>query len=307
MDAKYINCILNVKGDNAYYFDENGKFSSINVKDLNKQSYKNYVYYDGNYYSDKIVIDGFYENEYLVFVLSQLELGDPFEKFIEIYKKQETKRNFLTHYVLKEEKNLSYFFNKNGIFTSFPTKNIKLKPSVFKNVYSDGNWSGYIPKLWNINTNHLKSVVSKLNVGDSFDYFCNLLYYSNPKPQGIDRFITKIGKPDIYRSTENTNKNTFDFIGIEVFFLSTIDKKTAKIYIVNHLSEIFNKVKQVLISSKKYEKFGVPINFLKCSYKIDYTTSSIHFLFFLKELPEHNKADEDKKSDNKSDNSVQDR
>ena len=309
MDKRYINCILHVKGDNAYYFDENGKFSSISVKNLNNQSYKNYVCIDGNYYSDKIVIDGFYHSKYLVFVLSQLELGDSFEKFIEIYKKQETKRIFLTNYVLREEKSVSYFFKKDGIFTSIPTKNIKLKPSDFKNVSSNGYWSGYIPKLWNTNTNHLKSVVSQLNVGDSFDYFCNLIPYSKPNPQRIDRFITKISKPDIYRSADNTNNNTFDFIGIEVFFLSTIDKKTAKNYTEKHIFEIFNKVKQILISSKNFEKYGVPINFLKCSYKIDYNTSSIHFLFSLKELAEHNKDDKDKDKDsnNKNDTSDQGR
>lgn len=311
MDKRYINCILLIKHNSAYYFDKDGKFSSINVSELNKQSYKNYncfrIVDNDFYYTYEIEIDGISENQYRDFVLSQLELGDSFEIFIELFRNPETKKSFLTNYVLREEKSVSYFFNKNGIFSSIPTKNIKLKPSDFKNVSSNGYWSGYIPKLWNTNTNHLKSVVSNLNIGDSFDYFSNLIPYSKPNPQGIDRFITKISKPDIYRSADNTNKNTFDFIGIEVFFLSTIDKKTAKSYIKEHLSEIFNKIIQVLKSSKKFENYGVPINFLKCSYKIDYTTSSIHFLFSLKELAEHNKDDEDKDSNNKRNNSDQGR
>lgn len=300
MDKRYINCILHVKGDNAYYFDENGRFSSINVKNLNKKSYKNYVCIDSNYYSNKIVIDGFYHNEYLVFVLSQLELGDSFEKFIEIYKNQETKRKYLVNCILKEKDNISYFFNEHGIVSSLPSKDTV--SSFFRKIGSLGSIGSnyiYMPKIWNTNTSHLKYVISQLKEGDSFDDMCKLIPYSGPNlPRGIDRFITRINKPDIYRETDNTKKNTFDFISIEVFFLSTMEKKSAKNYIEKHINEIFNKVKQKLCSEKKFIKYGVPINFLNCSYKIDYTTSSIHFMFSLKELPEHNKDDSNIKPEN---------
>lgn len=312
MDKKYINCILRIKGDNAYYFDENGIFASINKKKLDKKSFKNYNFIDDIYCTDRIEIDGISDRQYITFVLSQLELGDSFEKFIEIFQNQETKKNFLANYVLKEKNYTSYFFNKHGIFSSLPSE--KTKPPVFRNVTSNGTCLGFTPNIWDSTSSRrrINLILGQLNVGDSFEKLSELVFNPNntgfkPKPQGIDRFITKISKPDIYRSADNTNKNTFDFIGIEVFFLSTIDKKTAKSYIKEHLSEIFNKIIQVLKSSKKFENYGVPINFLKCSYKIDYTTSSIHFLFSLKELAEHNKDDEDKDSNNKSDNSDQGR
>lgn len=317
MDTKYINYILLIKGYNAYYFDENEKFSIIKCSKLDTKTFKNYsssFNHDTHisYYTPyKVEIDGISEKEYIEFVLFQLDIGDSFEKFVEIFQNPKTKKSFLAYYVLKEKNDISYFFNEHGIFSSLPSK--KTKPSIFRNVTPKRNWSGHTPKLWNnTTTRRIKYIIGLLNVGDSFDKFSDLISDPNitnsiPKPQGIDRFITKISKPDIYRSADNTNKNTFDFIGIEVFFLSTIDKKTAKSYIEEHLSEIFYKVKQILLSSKKYEKYGVPINFLKCSYKIDYTTSSIHFLFSLKELSEHNKNDGDKSSNNISENNGQDR
>lgn len=313
MDAKYINYILLIKGNNAYYFDKNGQFSTIERRKLNRKTFSNY---SGYYHTHlRIEIDGITENEYIEFVLSHLKEGDSFEEFSNILHNQETKKLYLTNYVLKGKDNMSYFFDENGIFSSLPYKETTY-PN-YKNVNPEGNHTGvctgHVPKLWDSSIQRIKYIINLLDIGDSFERFSALIddpniTVSKTRPLEIDQFITRISNPDIRCSFDNPNKNTFDFIDIEVFFLTTIDKKIAKNFIKKHLSRIFNKVLQVLRSSKKYEKYDVPINFLKCSYKVDFASSSIHFLFSLKELPEQNKDGSDQNTTNIKDrNSGQDR
>lgn len=313
MDAKYINYLLLIKGNFAYFFDKNSKLSTIERTKLNKKTFPNYR---GFYYTYlKLEIDGITESEYIEFVLSHLKEGDSFEKFSNILHNQETKKLYLTNYVLKGKDNMSYFFDENGIFSSLPYKETTC-PN-YKNVNPEGNHTGvctgHVPKLWDSSIKRIKYIINLLNIGDSFEKFNALvndpnITVSKTKPLEIDQFITKISNPDIRCSSDNPNKNTFDFIDIEVFFLTTIDKKLAKSFIENNFLKIFNKVQQVLKSSKKYKKYDVPINFLKCSCKVDHASSSIHFLFSLKELPEHNKDNSDQIIPNMNDrNSGQDR
>lgn len=305
MDKKLINYVLLIEGLNAYYFDENGRFSIIERSLLNKIAFPNIKIPSRNNHI-KVEIAGITEYEYIKFALNHLDVGDSFEKLIDILHSQETKKNFLVNYVIKGKDTKSYFFNEKGIFSSLPYS--ESVPPKYKNVVQEGKlkgvWTKHIPLLWNNSSlERLKYIVNLLNVGDSFEKFCNLIdnpniTYPLSKQLGVNQFITSISQPNIRRSADNFNKNTFDFIDIEIFFKATMEKEAARSFILEHFHEIFDKAKEQLKKSIPFRKYGVSSNFLKCSYKIDFASSSIHFIFSLKELPEHNKDDSNIKSEN---------
>ncbi len=76
--------------------------------------------------------------------------------------------------------------------------------------------------------------------------------------------VISISKPDISRERGNTDKNTFDFVSVEVLLRSDlgITVNTFDDYIRDNLSTINMRVCKSLDSDKRFQKYGVPASFL---------------------------------------------
>lgn len=75
-----------------------------------------------------------------------------------------------------------------------------------------------------------------------------------------EEFVLTVNRPIYRRAAGNKNTKTFDFIDIEMVIRSTdADKRK----VLENKAEIFNKAIEKLETSKQFQKYGVPINFLK--------------------------------------------
>lgn len=299
MKRTLINYIIKIEGDTAYFFNEEGVYSSINVKNLNYRIYKDCIKYNDTYYLKEPLddIEGITHTKYIKTILAKLKVGDTYDDFINMLNDQTNMKLFLQNFILRIKDGKAFFFNKEGIYSSIPVD--ELRNGEYENYtinIKDVAYVNTVPTfVCKMNAKYMKRALALLNIGDTFEDFVILMRRSDLeefllKPKDVKDFITRIDAPTICRETDNNKVDTFDYIYVEVFFLSTMDKNATKIFIKQHISEIFNLAKEKLLSSS-FKKYNVPLNFLKCSAKIDYRTSSIHFIFSLKELPEHNEND----------------
>lgn len=96
----------------------------------------------------------------------------------------------------------------------------------------------------------------------------------------IERFVTRIDRPNIIRLPENPNKNTFDIIKIEVNICSNWENKRQ--YIKGHIREIYQMVIDKLENSKTFTRFNVPAGCLAVTSIYETQDSSLVFTFELK-------------------------
>lgn len=105
---------------------------------------------------------------------------------------------------------------------------------------------------------------------DSFEDLLNHIKYRIPdrsfvcKPETLkwkpSEFILTVNRPVFRRADTNKKRNTFDFIDIEMVIRSTdVDKKK----VIENKQEIFDKAIAKLKTSKQFQKYGVPLSFLK--------------------------------------------
>lgn len=84
------------------------------------------------------------------------------------------------------------------------------------------------------------------------------------------------------RETGNRKKDTFDFIRVDVGVPGYGMDKTE--FIKGNINELNQKVLQKIKDNKRFQKFGVPINFLKLSNVVLRCDDLIEFTFELKDV-----------------------
>lgn len=119
--------------------------------------------------------------------------------------------------------------------------------------FINGSLRHYVYDHWVISfddlINRIKNDIPK------HSFVCKPESYWNPSD-----FVLTVNRPIYRRAEGNKKKNTFDFIDIEMVIRSTdVDKRK----VVENKDEIFNKAVAKLETSKQFQKYGVPINFLK--------------------------------------------
>ena len=140
------------------------------------------------------------------------------------------------------------------------------------------------------NLNILRKALGKLNVGDTLDIlkeYCNggIILEKTNLPDGLERFVTRIQRPEFVCEPENPNKyTTFDYIHVYVGIIEEW-KTDRKKYIEEHKKEITKMVFDKIEKDKTFLKYGIPINFLKVS-KITLVkrTSEIHYVLVIKDI-----------------------
>lgn len=71
--------------------------------------------------------------------------------------------------------------------------------------------------------------------------------------------VLKVNRPEIRRETGNTNKNTFDFVRVEMSIRSTYQSVEK---LRSHKKELIQKALDKIDSYKPYQKYGVPVKYL---------------------------------------------
>lgn len=190
--------------------------------------------------------------------------------------------------VLRKAGGYVYYFDEEGIYRKVPIGEVEKLNLLNVHIFEEGDfwYDQYdIRKLICENFNIAIKAICKLKEGDILDklayYIENTKIESHKKPEGLDRFITRIETPRFERVPENTNKNTFDFIYIDVNIVSTWEEDR-KQYIKNNMDKIYKRITQKLESSKTFNKYGVTTNFLKIARVTLKNDSVLQFVLELK-------------------------
>lgn len=95
-----------------------------------------------------------------------------------------------------------------------------------------------------------------------------------------ERAITKIERPRIYKERGNTRDKTFDFIQIRMSIKTYMPEKMK--FVKEHKKELIQMAYNAVEEDKEFQKYEVPINFLKITRMTLLQDSQIEYLFELK-------------------------
>lgn len=145
----------------------------------------------------------------------------------------------------------------------------------------------------------VRMATAKLEEGDSYDTFQSYLndsveyvkeMYKKMEakrvekykiPQGIDRFIVKILKPNIIRVPENENKNTFDIIKVRIDIITQWETDRTQ-YIKDNKTEIIRRAIDKIAQDSTFLKYGVDVNILALTKMHRLSDNMIELIFELK-------------------------
>lgn len=303
--------VMRIIKKEAYYFNQDGIYVKTSCYDAKKMKLKGLAYNreTGQYYQDKDVvyfcwgIIGEIHSNPIDRAIACLKLGDNTEKLnrdVERFKKMYEKKDFkLTNTVIRINGKKFYFFDENGKYTYLTEKNILPSDVFIENVQiiMTGNIVYYFSKtrrelaelIKAENQVLLRVAMVNLKVGDTIQNLKN--NYENATlqkiilPEGVQRFVTRISRPEFVCTPENPNKNnTFDYIHVYIGIVSEWETDRKK-YIKDNIREINNMVLDKLRNDRSFLKYGVPEKFLRVA-KITLIkrTSELHYVFELKKI-----------------------
>lgn len=131
----------------------------------------------------------------------------------------------------------------------------------------------------------LKDVDSIENLGSLIfkGYDKRVAYTTQDKwlysPDPMDRFIGRISPFIFDRVPENTNKNTFDFIRCDVSIMGVENHHE---FCQKNYKKIVKKVLTKLEQTKRFQRYGVPVNILKLSKATVLKDGDLALLFEIK-------------------------
>lgn len=296
--------VIRLVDKKVYFFNEEGIYTKISIIDAKKMKLKGLGYNreTGEYYKD-------FSERYFNYwtpeerAIACLKIGDSMEKlqkdiarFEKIYETDDFK---LTNTVIRISRKKFYFFDDNGKYSCLTEKDI-LPSDVFigqviitikGNIVYDCNIQKHelAETIGVDNINILNVAIGKLKIGDTIQilkkYCDNTTLGKRVLPEGIQRFVTKISKPEFVCTPENHNKdNTFDYIHVYVGIVSEWETDRKK-YIIDNIDGINKMILDKIRNDKKFLKYGVPENFLKLT-KVTLVkrTSELHYVFELKNI-----------------------
>ena len=132
------------------------------------------------------------------------------------------------------------------------------------------------------------SCVNKLKIGDNIEYLDQLIFDKKYKPHKLETKASTniiIGNPKItfVKKPENMVPNTFDYIHMDLLLNPSVNMNTKEKWIMSNQNEIKCFLLDYLSNNKRYQKYDIPIGFLKLS-KITFSKTSnlIRAVFDLK-------------------------
>lgn len=315
------NLVIKVKGIDVYYFDSNGiycKCAFYKIPHIVVRTSTDLLH-NGKFVMP-MKIDHIVKFKYIfimhnsydkfLLLLDKLKPGDSINildrKICDLYESQvimtnalgydvKLNKELIINTVLRYDSKFCYFFNESGIFSAIPKEKANMPFEKFI-VYSDEKRMA-IPK-WliisyddtQIRAGILNKIIKLLSPGDSLEYFEELLnldaYALEFMLNGngylkVDQFITKVGQPLIERYYGNKNKSTFDIIRIYINFCNVPNYEA---HVKKYFRTICNTALTKINQSYRFQKYGIPINYLKLSSFTICVDKSIELIFCLKDI-----------------------
>lgn len=106
--------------------------------------------------------------------------------------------------------------------------------------------------------------------------------YTNEYFSFTDHFVN-VGRISIERAADNNNTKTFDFIKAEIL-TAKLDKEGLVLFADKFRNQLLERVKDKIEASKRFQKFGVPFNYLTLTDIIVTNDLLIVFIFELKDV-----------------------
>ena len=184
------------------------------------------------------------------------------------------------------------FFDEDMLFRVLPLEDAygKVKSVIARN---DGSYFSLFERGVLIGNNDLVlfyKAISQMKDGDTYERFlsvCQNVKYEvhNAKPTPwLDRFIAEIEKPYIERETDNFKKGTFDFIRVRVH-LNHLQVNT-KDAVQKYYPQIVELVINIIAQNKAYQKYNVPVNYLRVTSAVLTRQRVLEIIFELKKTSE---------------------
>mgnify|MGYP004605797717 CR=1 FL=1 len=282
--------ILLLLNEKAFFFNEDGYYTSMSAKEARKKNFKN-LFFDRNtrefsykkphifFSNDNSTVHWVtsIEQEAIsraILRLSEGETTKELAEYILFYQDLISQKSYpiqdLKNMIIWKKANKYIFFNNEGVVETL-TENKILKSSAI-NIKVTICGTLYFSDTDNFNSKEftngviLKMAYCKMKNGDTIEdlkkYYYNSKFEKKEPLKEIDLFVTKIGQPIFIRVPENPNVNTFDYILVELNLAITwkYDKKQ---YFAQHKKEINNMVVSKIEKNKQFQKYNVPINILK--------------------------------------------
>lgn len=172
--------------------------------------------------------------------------------------------------------------------------------------YKDEKVHARCPSIVNnmkIHGNHMFTAVHRMMAGETFLTF--IRKYNLILTQGIDayfeayginrrdykvysedkelnRFIRKINRPIIERENDNKTPNTFDFIRIRIGIPPAATAGNRKQFVESHMDGIIQIVLNKLRDNGHYQRYGVPVEYLKLDHAGILVADELELVFCLK-------------------------
>lgn len=292
------NEIMLLLNSKVFFFNEEGYYTSMPVKEAKKKGFKN-LYFDRNertfsYEEPHLLLSEDYLN--LCNTISRDLISKAISRAILRLSEGETENELVKyslHYLnlinlifqrtffvqdlkniaVRKKSNKYIFFNNDGFIETLNEKEI-LKSDVINigvNFYGNIYFHNKTLKPFlNEFTNEtiLRMAYAKLKDGDTLEdlkrYYHSVILGKKEPLKELDYFVTKICQPMFIKEPENPDPNTFDYIHIDVNLAITW-KSDKKDYFIQHQPEINNMVVKKLQSNKQFQKYNIPINYLKIS------------------------------------------
>lgn len=100
----------------------------------------------------------------------------------------------------------------------------------------------------------------------------------------VKHFIYKIERPIFERETDNLKPNTFDFIRIRLSIASERKYPNRKQFVKDNLRDIATIALTKIKDTKSYQKYGIPVNYLKLENASITIDNQLELVFGLKNI-----------------------
>lgn len=278
MDNKWKFKAIRVMRQRVYFFNSEGIYTDVSIIEAMKMKLEElqFDYINRQYYcSDREGAEA-----RAIACLKEGDTIDKLEKDIEKFNeisKLNSKDFKLTNVVYKVYRGKLYYFNDEGVYSCLKTEEILPTDIAIENVKIVRGRSITCCCYNSVRIGSLLGIKSyitfrrafgKLKLGDTVEtlkYYCenDVDSEKSHKPEGLQRFITKIEYPKFVCIPENTDKKgTFDYIYVDINIVTNWEKDR-----MTYIKENQKKIKQLVFDriedTKAFEKYGITTEDLK--------------------------------------------
>lgn len=247
----------------------------------------------------------FLQYSYICNIINNLQVGDTIDyfdnKILDYYddynvtmyyqlnaRAKITDRNKLINTIVRIYHDKAFYFDSKYKYRYIPLQNntMPIEKRLVYNKYKVAGDFDWLTLTCNVRTppkmtigriSRLKEIIGYLIPGDTIDFFEEIINmeYGQMRTainnRGVNRiedinvardFIIKVSPPIIGRYYTNKNTKTFDFITI---YMSFLDSPNYKEIIKNNFKSICKIALKRLKSYDRFQKYGIPVNYLKLS------------------------------------------